>query len=551
MESLDRRVQLSAGAIDNLFKPALFSFPNGYESADAVDVDAWGRVVLAGRWNERLKNHNTGASAVGLARYRADGSLDTSFGYDGFTLKTAGMESLAGLRRLDGGGFLLVGQRVGSGSATHNDILIVRLTPKGKLDSTFGGGDGVVSLDLPGDQETVYSVSNLTSDGKLYLGGMVRTTQLTGIVARVNADGSLDTSFGSGGYFQSRFGLTDVSNDLFSTTYQPAVTAIHADDGGTIRLGVSGTYTGFNESSPSEASGVSPVLARLTSAGVLDSTFNSADSLPGTLRRASDWDRTGFSAYARFLFNPDGTTQVVTGSPFAAYTVSSAGTQTAVQTSNDLNDIYGSFTRQADGKWLAVARSSTSNPSATVLRFNADLSLDTSWGNTGIATIEPATASTRSAFNALALGPDGSILAAGYREELASLPSAKFLAYRLWRDNGPVGLVDSPALNSAGVNPYRFSVTWRSDAAIDLASLGDDDLQIIGPNGEALKARKLGMSATGDPRQVIVSYKVAAPAGGWSFLNNGSWAIRVRTGIRDSQGDVSHKRTLGSFQVAI
>lgn len=79
---------------------------------------------------------------------------------------------------------------------------MVRLTPNGILDSSFGNG-GTVSINFPGDDFSGAQVIGVAiqSDGKI-VAGISNFTQGFGplfILARLNINGSLDTTFGSGG----------------------------------------------------------------------------------------------------------------------------------------------------------------------------------------------------------------------------------------------------------------------------------------------------------------------------------------------------------------
>ncbi|MEN2980600.1 DUF4347 domain-containing protein, partial [Tistrella arctica] len=145
-------------------------------------IQADGKLVVMGR-------PASGSGPVTLVRYNTDGSLDTSFGTDGIaTTAIPGSNGQARAVAIDVSGDILV-----TGN-TNNNFLLMRFDADGTLDTGFGGGDGVVDIDL-GGLDWGFVITPQT-DGKLIVGG---NTDLGGALIRLNADGSLDTGFGTGG----------------------------------------------------------------------------------------------------------------------------------------------------------------------------------------------------------------------------------------------------------------------------------------------------------------------------------------------------------------
>src|SRR5262249_2643278 len=133
-----------------------------------------------------------------LARYNPDGSLDTSFGSGG-----EGSTSLPGTAG-GGGGSIAVQTdgRIGALGTVLNtqnhieDFALARYNTNGSLDTTFGSG-GEVTTDFAGIGQFGTSVA-LQSDGKIVAAGGAGVSGSTGIrgdfgLARYNTDGSLDT----------------------------------------------------------------------------------------------------------------------------------------------------------------------------------------------------------------------------------------------------------------------------------------------------------------------------------------------------------------------
>ena len=154
------------------------------------------------------------------------GALDPLFGADGGQDGTpdgvVGLSLGAGNERAEAvavqkdGKIVVVGSSSSTGK-TRN-IVIQRLNPNGSLDKSFGadGGqdgtpDGVVSLDL-GDSSDEGRAVAIQPDGKIVIAGNSKAASSNLIVARLNANGSLDKSFGvDGGQDGTPDGVVQVS----------------------------------------------------------------------------------------------------------------------------------------------------------------------------------------------------------------------------------------------------------------------------------------------------------------------------------------------------
>lgn len=177
-----------------------------------IALDAQNRLVVYGKLSSGSANQ------VGLARFSLDGVFDVGFGQGGkaflsnnFILTPSGERN--GLT-IDATGRLLV-----AGMLLHPEIFdngrttfsVARLTANGTIDTSFGE-DGVASSSV--GQAPDEGTSNaralgvaVTPNGKILAVGQVGgSTQLQDYAAaRWNDDGSVDASFGQGGKF--RFGF--------------------------------------------------------------------------------------------------------------------------------------------------------------------------------------------------------------------------------------------------------------------------------------------------------------------------------------------------------
>ena len=131
-------------------------------------------------------------------RLNADGSLDTSFN------PGSGANSVVTSIALQPDNKIIIGGEFTSYNGTARNY-IARLNADGSLDTSFNPGSGANS--------TVYSVA-LQPDNKIIIGGEFTSYNGTARnrLARLNADGSLDTSFNPG---------SGASNTVYSIALQP------------------------------------------------------------------------------------------------------------------------------------------------------------------------------------------------------------------------------------------------------------------------------------------------------------------------------------------
>src|SRR6266511_3567600 len=161
----------------------LVSDLGGNDYANGLAVRPGGSIVVAGSSYDEMM----------AAQYGPDGTLDPSFGTAGVVRishdPTLGSTASDVALQQDGK-VVLAGREFGavSGSSLF-DIAVARLNPDGTRDTSFGGGDGVVYLDLQGQQD----------EGALLVAGSYQPSVLTPWLARLHADGTRDRRFGRKG----------------------------------------------------------------------------------------------------------------------------------------------------------------------------------------------------------------------------------------------------------------------------------------------------------------------------------------------------------------
>jgi uncharacterized delta-60 repeat protein len=162
----------------------------------AVALQPDGRIVVAGHASNGSNLDNA------VVRYNANGTLDTSFGAGGKVTTAVGSgNDEAYAVAVQPNGRIVTGGY--APTASNNDFLVARYNPNGTLDTTFNPGGtkpGTVTTDFGGGNDAVNGIA-VQPDGKVVAAGQaVPPLSLAEVaLARYNADGSLDTSFGNGG----------------------------------------------------------------------------------------------------------------------------------------------------------------------------------------------------------------------------------------------------------------------------------------------------------------------------------------------------------------
>ena len=380
----------------------------GNSAARAVAVQANGQILTAG-----VAGLN-GVANFALARYNSDGTLDTSFGTAGIVTTPfdfpGNFDIVFTVVRQPDGKFLAVGSTVGNPFA---NFALARFNADGALDASFGTG-GIVTTGFGVSAEATSAV--VQADGKIVAAGFANLDGGESFaLARYNSDGTLDTTFGTGGKVGTAFASGSASyTQAFSVAIQP--------DGKIVAVG-------YTEIGPCLFNGLDLpcfdfALARYNSNGTLDASFGTAGRVTTDFGGPSD--QAGSVAV-----QPDGRIVVAgaagrftnRGFDFALARYSSNGTlDTSFGTSgkvftdfagdNDTPSEPSALAIQSDGKIIVVGQTVVGNFNNVALaRYNSDGTLDTSFGTSGKATTDFAGAND-SAVSA-AVQSDGNIVVAG------------------------------------------------------------------------------------------------------------------------------------------
>lgn len=365
--------------------------PNGC----AMALQADGKIVMAG------STGSGSSSSLIVSRLLADGSRDSSFSGDGSVITGGGVgwNTVGGLVIQPDGKILLAGGAEACDifcQSTYFTVLLVRLNPDGSMDDTFGTGGAVTVPLLPYAQGLGVA---LQPDGRIVVvGECYLSSQTRMMVVRYTSTGQLDTSFNGSGVAYAP-SIDDASANAVRILPDGGILVA-----GTGRVSVDGDY----------------ILLKYTPTGALDSTFGS-----------------GGVASAAF----DGA---------------------------DVDIAYG-LAVHADGRIVATGSSRQNLKNViSVARFSPDGALDDGFGNGGRVLID--LGSPSDVGRSVAIDSFGRIVILGDS-------GGQFGVVRLQGDD--VSAVESPAdpatpsgLRALGPNPFRREVRvfYRVDraTAVDL-----------------------------------------------------------------------------------
>ena len=377
---------------------------NDFASAVALQPD--GKIVTAGY--RFVGNEAQGADML-IVRYNRNGKLDKTFGNGGSVITDFGLTDIARAVVIQPDGKILVAGDTSSLFSVFGEFALARYNSDGSLDPSFGNGGTVVSFF--GDQGCAANAMALQSDGKIVVVGEQTVNFVFGdrsdtdfAVARYNSDGSLDSTFGSGGF---------VATDYFQLSDSAGAVLIQPD-GKIIAVGISEGLSTFRDFA----------VARYLPNGAPDASFGQQGKVFTDLHTQD-----GEGADAAVL-QPDG--KIIAGGsesvnsgkdPFTLVRYkangrvdNSFGQQGVVTVSfGRVLQSVGSLSLQSDGKIVAVgsANGESSDDDFLIARILPNGQLDSSFGTGGKVTTNFGNLNGGSF--AGALQPDGKIVAAGFQ----------------------------------------------------------------------------------------------------------------------------------------
>src|SRR5215468_84181 len=380
----------------------------GNSAARTVAVQANGQILTAG-----VAGLN-GVANLALARHNSDGTLDTTFGTGGIVTTAfdfpGNFDRVFTVIRQPDGKFVAVGSTVVNLFA---NFALARFNADGTLDASFGTG-GIVTTGFGVSAEATSAV--VQADGKIVAAGYANLDGGESFaLARYNSNGTLDTTFGTGGKVGTAFASGPISySQAFSVAVQPdgrIVAAGYTEIGACLFNGLEQPCFDF-------------ALARYNSNGTLDASFGSGGRVTTDFAGPNDqaesvavqpdgrivvagaagrFTNTGFD-FALARYNTNGTLDTTFGTS-GKVTTDFAG-------ADDVPSEPSAVALQSDGKIVVVGQTLVGGVYDFALaRFTGNGTLDTSFGASGKVTTDFAGGNDLPF--SIAVQPDGNIVVAG------------------------------------------------------------------------------------------------------------------------------------------
>jgi len=505
---------------------------SGFANGLAVGND--GALYVAGALNNRI----TGLDFA-LLKYTSDLQLDTTFG-SGFT--TIAFEGYSSDTANDlivqpDGKIVVVGVSDSRNFDQYNgrqQFIVARFNPDGTRDTAFGTNGLVQPSDFGGTNASAESVA-LQPDGKIIVGG---TANGKGTVVRLNANGTLDTSFGSRGIVSIE-GI--VGNEI----------GVQAD-GRVVLMGQVGSVYG---------------ALRLEADGKSDVTFGTAGLA------AADMNGLSATASAGFIQPRDGKIVITGTSNIGSFVTTrqfgDAVAPTAALNANDLNTGGGAFYD------IEVV-------------YTDDTAVDVGLLGTGdvIVTNSASSFSQVPVFQGVVQQLNDRVVIATYRVSapggtwdesddgvyvvsiqagqvadtsgnvVVARPAGNFqVNIGLPISAPPTAVVNAPPLIVGGGISYIFTVQYTDDTGINVSTIDANDILITGPNFFSSAATFVSLDSTlgnGTPR--TATYSITAPGGTWDISDNGTYSITMRSAqVADTDRAANYvpAGTIGQFSVSV
>lgn len=402
-----------AGSVDTTFAggTSVVDFGGKDDYARALARQTDGKVLIAG--------YAPGAGGEGqvfvLTRLTFDGALDSTFGQGGTVRLNfgAGNDQAYALAVQPDGKIVVAGF---ADAAGNRDFGVARLNADGTPDASFGSG-GRVTVAVGAGEDRAHALL-LQPDGKIVLGGTSASgaTGLDFAVVRLTSTGSVDTSFGAGGKATTSISAGGGSDVVYAL-------ALQGD-----RIVAAGGETDF-------------MLARFTAAGALDTAFSGDGKVKGLFGSSVGAARAvtviGAGAGERLLLagNANNNTAAARLTPDGSLDAAfgDAG-KTVIAVSGDWDEA-ASLAVQADDKIVlgGWANDTTTTANVTVLRLSAGGQPDVSFGGDGVVVTPLAPAGKNDFGRALLLQPDDRIPATRVIVAGERVPGfSDFAATRYW-----------------------------------------------------------------------------------------------------------------------
>jgi uncharacterized delta-60 repeat protein len=435
------------GSLDTSFDTdgkVVTDFLSGLDRGRALIQQADGKLVVTG-WAVDGTNYN-----IALARYNDNGSLDTSFDSDGKVMTdfVGGADYGYGIVQDPDTKYLVVaGYTLFQGD---NNFALARYTLNGALDPSFDS-DGMVTTDFNGLSDYGYALARQT-DGRLVVAGNVTTIAGTDLaLARYDTSGGLDAGFdGDGRVITNLFGSSDQGQAILVQPDGKLVLVGSVGGGGGTDFGVARYYSNGNPDSSFDIEGHLSTDIN----GFDDYAFAATVQPDGKLVVAGAANDGAYDNFVLVRYNPDGDLDItfdgdgIVVMDYAGY----------------IDQIYAILV-QSDGKLVVAGQVETATSLDFALaRYHPDGSLDTTFGSNGWTVTD--FFGKNDCARALVQQLDGKLVVAGYANDGVDY---SFAVARYSVDGSPDPTFDGDGrvvTEFGGGDDLAYALTLQTDSKI-------------------------------------------------------------------------------------
>ena len=425
--------------------------------ASSAAIQSDGKIVVAGTMNN---------ASFFVARFNANGQLDTSFATNGWRDdQFAGAASIANSVAIQSDGRIVVGGSI-AGGPDRTNFLLVRYTADGKLDTTFDGdGSLATSFDPNSALRSAIHTVLIDSNGKILAAGTA-TSGADFALARYNADGSLDTTFTGSGTYTSAFIAGSAGSRRIALQ----------SDGKIVAAGFASNGIG---------------VLRLNPDGTPDNSFNTNGRAVTSFSRSLDNFNVGIDSTGRITAVAGRTVDNsnITGDVAIARFTAAGQLDTTFDGDGKATPIFSSqsiaagFAILSDGS-LLLAGSEAVTPLAStpnvnrhmlVVKFGADGAVATGFGRTGrVSTPIQFADNTDDVARGMVLQSDGKFVVVGLSGTRGTQPGLSDFAVARYNANGSLDKT------FGGTGHVRTAVGTGDDIANAVAVQSDGKIVVVG-----------------------------------------------------------------------
>ena len=166
-----------------------------------------------------------------------------------------------------------------------------------------------------------------------------------------------------------------------------------------------------------------------------------------------------------------------------------------------------------------------------------------------------------------------------YESEAVAPDNARFVRFWVYKANGNgQGFLDQLSLTTEGATPppppvdttapsasftdayitasgatsYEFEIEFEDDTAVDVSTLTNNDISVVGPNGFSQLAQFVSVNNNTNGPSRTATYRITPPGGSWDSSDNGIYTVELRANqVGDTSGNLANAVTLGNIDVTI